>query len=109
MNAAKDLFKNEYLDFSVSRAYYAAFYASRALLLNNDIETSKHSGVIALIHQHFVKTEKLPVEQGKNLNWLFELRSIGDYGGMFHVERGEAERALKVAEEFVEAIKQLIE
>jgi len=28
-----------------------------------------------LIHQHFVKSRKLSKEQGRNLNWLFELRA----------------------------------
>jgi uncharacterized protein (UPF0332 family) len=53
---------NEYYDVSASRSYYAAFYAASALLLNEGIDTSKHSGVIALVHQHFVKSGKLSSE-----------------------------------------------
>ena len=80
LQVAAELLEKAYYDVSASRAYYAAFYAASALLLNEGIDTSKHSGVIALIHQHFVKTGKLNKEQGRNLNWLFELRSVGDYG-----------------------------
>lgn len=104
LDAASGLFEDEYFDFAVSRAYYAAFYAASALLLNNGRETKKHSGVIALIHQHFVKTQKLPVEQGKHLNWLFELRGIGDYGGVIHLSFEEAQRAIEVATSFVDAV-----
>ena len=43
----------------LDKGYYAAFYAASALLLNDGIDTSKHSGVIALVHQHFVKSGKL--------------------------------------------------
>jgi uncharacterized protein (UPF0332 family) len=46
------------------------FYAASALLLNEGIDTRKHSGVIALIHQNFVKNGKVSKEQGRNLNWL---------------------------------------
>ncbi len=107
LSAASELLGNDYFDFSVSRAYYAAFYAASALLLKEGIETRKHSGVVALIHQHFVKTKKLTVEQGKNLNWLFELRSIGDYGGVIHLSLEEAQRAIKVAASFLGAINKL--
>jgi uncharacterized protein (UPF0332 family) len=85
INAAQQLASGGYADFAVSRAYYAAFYASTALLLNEGLELNKHSAVIASIHQRFVKTDKLDKEQGKALNWLFELRGVADYGGMAHV------------------------
>jgi uncharacterized protein (UPF0332 family) len=48
----------------------------------------------------------LEKEQGKNLNWLFELRSVGDYGVTVHVSAGESRRAVKVAEDFILAVKQ---
>lgn len=108
LNAAKDLLGKGYFDISASRAYYAAFYSASALLLNETIDTTKHSGVIALIHQHFVKTGKLDKEQGKNLNWLFELRSVGDYGVSMHVASGDADRAVKVAEEFFNSAKKIL-
>jgi len=64
--------------------------------------------VIALIHQHFAKTGKLDKEQGKNLNWLFELRGIGDYGVSIHVASGEAYRAVQVAEKFLDSVNQIL-
>lgn len=108
IQAARALAAEEYYDFAASRAYYAAFYAATAVLLSEDLELSKHSAVIAAIHQHFVKTEKLSKEQGKALNWLFELRSIGDYGGTAHVSRQEVEQAIRAAEDFLAAIRLLL-
>jgi uncharacterized protein (UPF0332 family) len=108
LQAAKDLLEKGYHDIAASRAYYAVFYASSALLLSTGIDPSKHSGVIAAIHREFVKTGKLEKEQGKNLNWLFELRSVGDYGVIVHVSAGEAGRAVKVAEDYMLAVKQLL-
>jgi len=54
-------------------------------------------------------TEKLSKEQGKNLNWLFELRSIGDYGGVVHVSEEQAKQAVCFAENFLEAVRRLIQ
>ncbi|MGH2522213.1 MAG: HEPN domain-containing protein, partial [Anaerolineales bacterium] len=85
LQAARQLASGGYYDFAASRAYYAAFYAATAVLLHEGLELSKHSAVLASIHQRFVKTGKLDKEQGKTLNWLFELRSVGDYGGAAHV------------------------
>ena len=108
LQAAGELLDKGYHDVSASRAYYAAFYAASALLLSEDIDTSKHSGVIALIHQHFVKSGKLGNDQGRNLNWLFELRSVGDYGVSLHVTVEDARRAVLVAEDFLRSVKSLL-
>jgi uncharacterized protein (UPF0332 family) len=108
LEVATELLDKAYYDVSASRAYYAAFYAASALLLNEGLDTSKHSGVIALVHQHFVKSGKLSKDQGRNLNWLFELRSVGDYGVSLHVVLEDARRAVRIAEEFFEAVKNLL-
>ncbi|MGB9633033.1 MAG: HEPN domain-containing protein [Chloroflexaceae bacterium] len=104
LQAAKELTRKDYYDFAASRAYYAA----TAALLNEGLDFSKHSGVIASIHQRFVKTGKLSKEQGKDLNWLFEIRNVGDYGGAAHVSRSEAEQAIQAAERFLQAVKSLL-
>ncbi len=108
IQAAKDLATKGYHDFAASRAYYAAFYGATALLLKEGLDFSKHSGVIALIHQRFVRTGKLSKEQGKDLNWLFEIRNIGDCGGIAHVSCAQAEQAIQAAESFLSAVKSLL-
>ena len=50
IQAAKGLAVEGYHDFAASRAYYAAFYGATAVLLNEGLDFSKHSGVIASIH-----------------------------------------------------------
>jgi uncharacterized protein (UPF0332 family) len=109
IQAAKELAASGFYDFAASRVYYAAFYAATAALLDEGLEFSKHSGVIASIHQRLVKTGKLDKEQGKELNWLFELRNVGDYGVTVHVSQQDAERAIRVAENFLRVIKSLLQ
>ena len=109
IRAARELASGGYYDFVASRAYYAAFYAATAILLREELEFSKHSAVIASIHQRFVKTGRLDKKYGRDLNWLFELRGIGDYGATVHVSQEDADRATRTAEEFLRAIKALIQ
>jgi len=56
LKAASQLFEEGYLDFAVSRAYYAMFYVAEACLLTKGLSYSKHSGVISGFSQHFIKT-----------------------------------------------------
>jgi uncharacterized protein (UPF0332 family) len=79
------------------------------LLLKENIDTAKHSGVIASIHRLFVKKGKLDKEQGRNLQWLFDLRGVGDYGVSEHVCAGEAYKSVQVAEDFLQAALKILE
>lgn len=109
IQAARTLVDGGYYDFVASRAYYAAFYAATALLLREELAFRKHSGVIAAIHRDFIRTGQLDKRYGRDLNWLFELRGIGDYGAIVHVSRQDAEKAIRAAEEFLIAIRRLLD
>ena len=108
LQAAKELNINKHYDIAASRAYYAAFYGAITLLLSESLEFGKHSGVISAIHQHFVKTGKLDKKFGRDLNWLFELRGVADYGEILHVTEMDAKGAMQTAEAFLEAIIKLL-
>lgn len=108
LQAARDLVARGYHDIAASRAYYAAFYAATAVLLGKGLVFSKHSGVIAAVHQHLVKPGKLDQQQGKALNLLFELRSVGDYGATIHVSETQAIEAIRAAADFLHAVEPLL-
>jgi uncharacterized protein (UPF0332 family) len=76
--------------------------------LQEGLEFSKHSGVIAAIHQRFIKTGRIEKEFGKGLNWLFELRSIGDYGVTNHVPAADAEQAISTAMDFLQRVRSIL-
>jgi uncharacterized protein (UPF0332 family) len=64
---------------ALNRLYYAGFYAARALLATRDLDSSRHSGVIALFQQHFVKTGAVPASVARTLPRAFEARQTSDY------------------------------
>jgi len=44
----------------VNRAYYSVFYAALALLVTEDVEPNKHSGVLAKFDELFVRQGIFP-------------------------------------------------
>ncbi|MFZ5819667.1 MAG: HEPN domain-containing protein [Chloroflexota bacterium] len=62
LEAAKVNLDNDFYASGVNRSYYAVFYAANALLATLGEARSKHSGVISVFRQRFIKTGELPVE-----------------------------------------------
>jgi len=59
--------------------YFSMFYSACALLASKQLDSSKHSDVISLLHNGFVKTGLFPPEIARLLNQAFELRHEADY------------------------------
>ncbi len=91
---------------SVSRSYYAMFYAAQAALLTKSLSFSSHKGVIAAFGEHFIKTDVFPMEMGRELNRMHGKRQLSDYEYTFVIERDDAEQALESGKKFVEKIAQ---
>ena len=109
LQAAQSLRGENLHDIAASRAYYGAFYAATAPHLAEGRSYRKHSGVISAIHQHFVYGGRLDAKSGKDLKWLFELRSVGDYGGSDHVTEEEATKAIQAGNRFLENSRSLLQ
>lgn len=60
LQSAKLLLDSGDMESSVSRAYYAMFYAAEAALVTKGLAFSSHKGVIAGFGEHFVKTGVFP-------------------------------------------------
>jgi uncharacterized protein (UPF0332 family) len=67
LDAAKVSLENDFNVSSVNRTLYAAFYTANALLATLGEARSKHSGVISVFRQRFIKTGELPVAKSHNL------------------------------------------
>ena len=92
----------------VNRLYYACFYAVSALLIQEGLSSSKHTGVRSLFNQHFVKTSKVAKEKARIFNDLFERRQEGDYLDFVNFEELQVRPWIPEAEAFVENIAVLI-
>ncbi len=77
--AARANLPQEAWEAAVNRAYYAAFYAAKALLASRDLDVKKHSGAASLVGQAFVTGGLLPPEAGRALQKLLAARIEADY------------------------------
>lgn len=107
LKAAQRLYRDGDFDFSVSRAYYAMFYLTEAVLVHKGLSFSKHSAVISAFNQHFIKTGIFPKEFHQWLTSAFEKRQIGDYVYSAEITEYEAKQMLSQAEEFLNSLKKI--
>ena len=109
LEAAKRDFQAEAYSFAINRLYYAAFYAVSALLVKEHYPFSKHSGVRAAFHKHFVKTERIEDEWGKLYDRLFEDRHEGDYVEFVTFDKAYVQDQIRQTELFLNRLKSLVE
>lgn len=102
------LLKQDALALAASRAYYAVFYAIKALLENIDVKTGSHKQTHIEFRKNFIKTKKLDAKFSKMLTKLFEVRGSADYDIRWATNKVFVERVVKEAKEFVSAILDVI-
>ena len=102
LDAARKLLESGYYRDAVNRGYYAMFYAGLALLAARAIGTSKHTGVLSLFGQEFVKTGLFSPDAGRHLRQAFELRQECDYEDFFDPTNEQARAIISNAGEFLE-------
>jgi len=101
MSSAETLLGVADYESSVSRTYYAMFFAAEALLLSKGLSFSSHRGVLSAFGEHFVKTAVLPAEMGRELKRAFSKRQLGDYEYTFVVSQDDARQLLGSGRTFV--------
>ncbi|NEZ59931.1 HEPN domain-containing protein [Adonisia turfae] len=106
--ASQLLLQNTYYRACISRAYYAMYYATQALLTTRDIESRTHKGVLQQFSQSFVQSGDLPVSMAQNLKRTYGLRQLGDYEADVVLTEELATQALEAAVEFVEQVRRYL-
>lgn len=106
---AKELLINGHTRDAVNRAYYSMFYCGLGLLAAKNLGTSKHTGVLSLFSQHFVKTGEISKDAGRHLREAFELRQRCDYREFVVIEPSQAEEVVSNAEAFITEVQSLLE
>jgi uncharacterized protein (UPF0332 family) len=104
--AAKVNLDNDFYATGVNRSYYAVFYAANALLATLGEARSKHSDVISVFRQRFIKTGELPAELSEIYGDLMNSRQSGDYDLNTRVEMETARELLEKARRFVDEVEQ---
>lgn len=98
LEAAQLLYKAGNYRIANNRAYYAIFYAMRAVLVFDNFDSSKHSGVIAEFRRRYIKAGVFPAEVSKMIGSAFMIRNASDYDDMFLASRTDTEEQIRNAE-----------
>jgi uncharacterized protein (UPF0332 family) len=93
---------------SVNRLYYAAFYATIALLLNKDIEVKSHDGVKLKLGEEFVLKGIISKDFAKTYSLLFDYRHKGDYDDLFEFDKDVVKRLLAPVKEYIDKVEEII-
>jgi len=81
------------------------FAPDRALLALKQLDSKKHSGIISLFNQHFVKTGFVERSVGRNLSKARIKRESPDYTDFYLVSKEEASDQLAAAKQFLATIE----
>jgi hypothetical protein len=98
LDAAHLLFDSGNYRIANNRAYYAIFHAMRAVLVFDNFDSSKHSGVIAEFRRKYIKEGIFPIEISKMIGSAFTIRNASDYDDMFIAGKSETEEQIENAE-----------
>ena len=108
LRAAKVLLDADITGASMSRLYYAAFYAASALFAAKGIQYGKHSAVQSAVHRDLVKPGIIPKDLGALYDRMFNARQEGDYKAFTEFSTEDVATELIEVERFIHRFNQLL-
>ena len=104
---AKKLFNFDILEETFTNCYAVMFHAARALLFKDGFREKSHYGLFVYIKEKY--SDHLEKRFINELNSLRLERHEINYGlENIHLEKSDAEVVLKIAEEFITAVRKII-
>lgn len=89
---------------AANRSYYAIFHAMRAVLALNEVDMSKHSGIMAEFRRRYLRTEILDRKLSATITQAFEVRNASDYDDFYIVSREDVDLQIDKATQFIISI-----
>ena len=104
LEAAKKNYQDGFYTAANNRAYYSVFHAIRSILILDQFDSKKHSGVISKFRESYIKTGILPDKVSDAIKETFEVRQDSDYGDMYEATSEETMEQIKNAEYVYEVV-----
>ena len=109
LESAKLLLEHHNFRGANNRAYYAIFHALRAVLVLDNYDSKKHSGIIGEFRRRYIKTGILPVEMSEMIGNASMIRNASDYDDMFIASRVESEEQIENAQIVYRIVKEYLD
>lgn len=109
LDTSELLLNNKKFSKSLNCSYYAIFHATRGLLLTDNIERSRHSGLVSEFIKQYVATGKLDKKYSKIIKNAEKIRINSDYKFFYIVSKDETKEQLEKAKMFVSEIISYLE
>ncbi len=108
LSASQVLISEKLFDDAISRAYYAMFYAAKALLIRDEVSVgAKHTAVVAAFGREYAKTGKIDPRYHQMFIEDFEWRQKADYDVFWHADLETAQARLEDARDFIALITKM--
>lgn len=91
-----------------NRAYYAIFYAIRAVLALEEIDFKRHKDVIAYFNKNYINTEIFPKKIGKKIAQAQRIREDSDYDDKYEPSAIKTEEQIETARELIALVQEYV-
>jgi len=110
LDTAKEIFKNgkDYTSAN-NRAYYAIFYAIRAVLAIEEVDFKRHKDVIAYFNKNYINSGIFPKMIGRKIAQAQRIREDSDYDDNYSPSYEKTKQQIKTAEELIELVENYIQ
>lgn len=108
INEADVLLVNQFYETVINRLYYGCFHATKALLLTKDLTPKTHSGVINMLHLHFVQVGTFDMQQASFFSRLMQQRIEDDYSDVLLEDEQTTKEFIAPAKEYILYIEKLV-
>ena len=91
-----------------NRAYYAIFYAIRAVLALEQVDFKRHKDVIAYFNKNYINTEIFPKQIGRKISQAQRIREDSDYDDEYVPSYEKTEQQIETAKELINLVEEYI-
>lgn len=105
LKEAKALVDQGFWEGATSRAYYAAFHATQAVLFLQGLQPKTHQGTMYLFNHHFVKAGLIEPEYSQVLARAAKYREEADYRHTMTFTKDQTEQTIEEVERFLKRIE----
>ena len=101
---------NEGKDFTSAnnRAYYAIFYAIRAVLAIEEIDFKRHKDVLAYFNKEYVNKGIFPKMIGRKISQAQRIREDSDYDDDYEPSLEKTEQQINTAQELIGLVENYV-